>query len=220
MEARYSLKFTWCVLIGSCWSLYWIVQSPPTLAQCLALLVACYFATDLISGLLHIVLDNPRSLSIGLIRTLAQGFQDHHDDPSEIFEMSLFNHLYVMHLPLTIFFVAVLPFHDTLFYVVFLTMSAMLHLMQMSHRWAHLPVEEVPGAVRVLQRTRFLIGRQRHDQHHKPPYAKDFCIMTGLCNPPLNRLAKTFGVTSHWWGAAFLSACLLPLIFAGAAAYI
>jgi hypothetical protein len=214
MEAQYSTKFTWGIAAAACWSLYWIAQSPPTLAQFFALLVFCYFATDLISGLLHIVLDNPRSLDVRFIRTLAQGFQDHHEHPSRIFEMSLFNHLYVMHLPLMLFFAAVLPLHSPIFYTAFLIMVGMLHLMQMSHRWAHLPVKSVPGPVRGLQRARVLIRGHRHDQHHKPPYAKDFCIMTGLCNPALNRVVRVCGVTSHWWGGVFLLTTLLPLIFA------
>lgn len=211
MVAGYSSKFTFTMVAGMIWSLWFIAQDLPSLGATLFMVVLCYFATDMISGLLHIILDNPRSLDIPFIKPLAEGFQGHHNDPDGIFEMGLYQHLYVMHLPLTLLFIAVLPLHTPLVYVAYLSMVAMLHLMQMSHRWAHVPDDKRSSFVTALQRARFIIPFANHDKHHHPPYERDFCIMSGWCNGPLNVMARAFGVRSHAWMAVFLVACVVPL---------
>lgn len=212
MQASYSSKFTIAMSLGIAWSLYVIASDPPSLVAAASIVVLCYFVTDLVSGLLHIILDNPRSLDIKFIAPLAQGFQNHHADSEKIFrELTLYQHLYVMHLPLTLFFLAVVPFHEPLVYVAFLSMVAMLHLMQMSHRWAHIPDAQRGGFVTALQRVRFLIPYHVHARHHVDPYERNFCIMSGLCNPPLNAAASVFGVRSHAWIAVFLVACFIPI---------
>jgi hypothetical protein len=212
MQAKYSSKFTILMSLGIAWSLYRIVSEPPSFQAIAIMVVLCYFITDLVSGLLHIILDNPRSLAIKFIAPLAQGFQNHHNDPEKIFrELSLYQHLYVMHLPLTLFFIAVLPFNNPIVFVGYLCMVANLHLMQMSHRWAHVPDAQRGALVTSLQRVRFIIPYGAHAKHHVDPYARDFCIMSGLCNVPLNAAASVFGVRSHGWIAAFLAVCTIPI---------
>ena len=90
-------------------------------------------------------------------------------------------------------------------------MVAMLHLMQMGHRWAHIPAERRSGMVTAMQGVGFIIGQPEHDQHHVPPYKKDFCIMTGMCNRPLNATVRVFGATSHLWILVFLATCFVPV---------
>lgn len=210
----YSKAFTVTMVAGMGWSAWALVKTPPSLVQAGVLVTFSLVMTDLISGLLHVVLDNPRSLALAPIRGLAQGFQRHHQNPNNIYEMPLYQHLYVMHMPLTFLYVAVLPFHDAGMYIVFLSMVFWLHLMQMAHLWAHLPPERVPGVVRALHSTRVLLTKPKHDLHHTPPYDKDFCIMTGICNRPLNALVSLLGPTTHWWLAVFLASALSPLVLA------
>ena len=214
MKLGYSKLFTYTMGAALTWSVVSLVQTPPSLLDAFFVAFFTVFTTDLISGLLHVILDNPRSLEVGAIKGLAEGFQRHHDKPSSIYEMPLYQHLYVMHMPLTLFFLVVVPFHESLMYVVFISMCASLHLMQMAHLWAHLPPQELPGVVRALQKARILLSKPQHDKHHTAPYEKDHCIMTGMCNPVLNLATKTFGGTSHWWNAAFLAAALSPLAVA------
>ena len=202
------------MVAGMAWSVWALVQAPPSLPHAGTLVAFSLIVTDLISGLLHVVLDNPRSLALAPIRGLAQGFQRHHQNPSNIYEMPLYQHLYVMHMPLTFLFLAVLPFHDAGMHVVFLSMVVGLHVMQMAHLWAHLPPERVPSAVRLLHRSRVLLSKPEHDLHHTEPFDKDFCIMTGVCNRPLNALVSLLGPTTHWWLAVFLASALSPLVLA------
>jgi ubiquitin-conjugating enzyme E2 variant len=211
---KYSTAPTWIASAALCWSLYRVVQSPPSLLQGVLLLVACFFLTDLISGLLHVVLDNPRSLEVKPLYKLAIGFQRHHENPATIFEMSLYNHLYVMHLPLAAFFVVTALLGHELYLLSYVVMFAMLHLMQMAHRWSHQPADDVPRPVAALQRAGVLLDKPHHDEHHTPPYSKNFCIMTGMADPLLNVAVRRLGGTSHWWNAAFLTAALTPAFIA------
>ncbi|MCA9575942.1 MAG: hypothetical protein H6726_20150 [Sandaracinaceae bacterium] len=212
MQAQYSSKFTILMTLGIAWASYRIVTEPPSWRAVLIMLVLCYFVTDVVSGMLHIILDNPRSLDIKFIAPLAQGFQNHHNDPEKIFrELSLYQHLYVMHLPLTLFFFAVLPFNNPLVFVGYLGMVAMLHLMQMSHRWAHVPDAQRGTFVTMMQRVRFIIPYAAHAKHHVDPYDHDFCIMSGLGNKPLNLAARALGVRTHGWIPIFLLTCTVPI---------
>lgn len=211
---RYSKTFTWFLAAGILESTWVVMRAPPPWLDSLFLFVFCVLATDLISGLLHIVLDNPRSLDIALIRVLAAGFQAHHEDPSGIYQMPLYKHLYVMHMPLTIVFFIILPFHDARMHLTFLSMVFALHLMQMAHLWAHLPSEKLPALVRRLQRAGILVRGTQHRIHHAPPFDKNFCIMTGICNRPLNAAVSRFGATTHWWMPVFLVAAMSPFALA------
>jgi len=210
----YSKVFTYTMVAGMAWSAWDLIETPPPLFDAACVIVFSLVVTDLISGLLHVVLDNPRSLKLAPIRGLAEGFQRHHEKPANIYEMPLYQHLYVMHMPLTFLFVAVLPFQNPSMHVVFLSMVVGLHLMQMCHLWAHLPAERVPGPVRLLQKVGVLLSKREHDLHHSPPYDRDFCIMTGVCNRPLNAAVSVIGPTTHWWLAIFLVTALSPLAFA------
>src|SRR5687767_12749044 len=120
------------MVAGMAWSAWALVRNPPSLLDATIFVAFSLIVTDIISGLLHVVLDNPRSLDLAPIRGLAQGFQRHHQNPSNIYEMPLYQHLYVMHMPLTLLFVAVLPFQDAGMFVVFLSMVVGLHIMQMA----------------------------------------------------------------------------------------
>ncbi len=214
MAIDYSNKFTWIMTAASGWALWRIIQTPPPLLDTLLVLGLCFLITDLLSGLLHIILDNPRSLVIPPIKPLAEGFQRHHRKPHKIFEMSLYEHLFVMHLPLTIFAVVVIPFNDAHLFVAYLGMVASLHLMQMAHRWAHLPSDEIPAVVRGLQRARLLIGKPAHDAHHQEPFDQNFCIMTGMFNRPLNFVVRHTSRFSHAWLGVFMAVALIPVAVA------
>lgn len=70
----YSKAFTYTMALGMAWSAWALVQNPPGLLAALVCVAFCLVVTDLISGLLHVVLDNPRSLALPPIRGLAEGF--------------------------------------------------------------------------------------------------------------------------------------------------
>jgi hypothetical protein len=51
------------------------------------------------------------------------------------------------------------------------------------HQWAHM--SEPPSWVRWLQRLGVLLSQEQHQIHHTAPYATNYCITTGWCNPTL-----------------------------------
>jgi ubiquitin-conjugating enzyme E2 variant len=54
------------------------------------------------------------------------------------------------------------------------------------HKWAHLPTP--PRWVAWLQRRRLILSPEHHAAHHVPPYAQNYCITTGWCNPVLTAI--------------------------------
>jgi ubiquitin-conjugating enzyme E2 variant len=54
------------------------------------------------------------------------------------------------------------------------------------HQWAHMPLP--PRSVRALQDCRLILRRADHARHHRRPYDGCYCITTGWCNGPLERL--------------------------------
>jgi ubiquitin-conjugating enzyme E2 variant len=54
------------------------------------------------------------------------------------------------------------------------------------HQWAHMP--RPPRVVRWLQDRRVILSRREHSRHHCEPYARNYCIATGWCNPLLERI--------------------------------
>ncbi len=54
------------------------------------------------------------------------------------------------------------------------------------HQWAHM--KRPPRVVRLLQRTGLILGPRHHWRHHKSPFATNYCITTGWCDPILARV--------------------------------
>lgn len=182
------------------------------LGTALIVFLIAYVYTDLLSGVLHIILDNERSLNLSIVSSLARGFQEHHRTPNTIHEMSLYDHLYTMHLPLVMAFPPVVLMNFNMGYFVYLNFVIMLHLMQMAHRWAHMPSSRVHFIVKFLQHVGLLVSRKNHLTHHDNVYNTNFCIMNGWFNAPLNFAVRKFGRTSHGWIAVFLSLVALAFI--------
>jgi hypothetical protein len=210
----HSREFTLFLAVAVVWSIVVVVNEPLSPLRWVIIFAAIYVWTDLLSGLLHVVLDNERSLDISVIESLARGFQSHHRSPSDIYTMSLYNHLYTMHLPLTIVFGFVVLCGTSTHYAVFLCLALMLHLMQMSHRWAHLPRPQISGGLKALQRVGILLDPTAHRRHHRGKYDINFCIMNGWLNPALNFFIPRVGRTSHAWIGLFLLSAAMPLGFA------
>lgn len=62
-------------------------------------------------------------------------------------------------------------------------------LSQVPHYYAHRRSESprVHGLVRLLQRTGLILDPQHHAEHHRD-FDRNFCILSGWCNPLLNSL--------------------------------
>ena len=54
------------------------------------------------------------------------------------------------------------------------------------HQWAHM--KSPPRLVGWFQRRGLILGPRHHRRHHKSPFAVNYCITTGWCDPVLTRI--------------------------------
>jgi len=179
---------------GNAYALYSLgvagVNGTLDMTKVLLVLVIMFFFIDIISGLLHLVLDNPHFLHTPGLTKLAEGFQQHHTNTNLIIKMRLQDHLRPMCTPI----VAVIAiggvyhgFANQSFCAFVLGMSGGVCWMQCAHRWSHMLTEKERGPViSRLQRMGLALPPHVHLKHHTPPYMHTFCIMSGVFNPALN----------------------------------
>ena len=210
----YNNIYTYTMSLFTLVSTYMVMADPAEITTPFMIYTCLFyvFATDLVSGLLHIVLDNKRSLEIPVIRPLAEGFQRHHINPKNIYQMSWYKHIFGIHLPLTFLFVVVLIVNSPKLYFSYVSLVLFMHLMQMSHRWSHTPVSMLSKPVILLQKMRILLTRKAHGVHHNGIYDSNFCIFNGYMNPLLNKLTTVFNRESHGWVFVFVISTIAMLI--------
>ena len=172
---------------------------------------------DLVSGVLHLILDNPLFLHTPGLKGMCLGFQQHHANPSLIYKMDLQTHLRPMAAPATIVYVVgagVHGFDSIAFCVGYVCASLCLVWMQLSHRWAHMPRQRHDAFTRTLITLRVVIQPAQHGLHHLPPYLSNFCILNGLCNPLLNQALRLPHCSPHSriWLPAFVGLVLAYIL--------
>jgi len=147
---------------------------------------------DVLSGMLHVVLDNPAFTTWPLRGPGAVGFQRHHHHPAGITVYPLINfvqeHLGGMAAMLLF---GLFPAKWSagaatpavrLFYAQAVALSC---VMMASHRWSHTMPDHLPRAISVLQSSGLLLDHHAHSLHHVD-YNMNFAIFTGWINPSLN----------------------------------
>jgi hypothetical protein len=142
---------------------------------------------DIGTGLLHILLDDPNTLKIGipLVAQKAKEFQMHHETPfilSTSSTVDLLNSVAIFSVP---FWIASFYFiwnQFRCFYVTFFGMSALgILFCQYLHAISHTPLSRIPAPF--LPLAAYL--KQVHMQHHKA-FDCNFNILIGWFNPITN----------------------------------
>ena len=171
------------------------------------LFVLALIWTDIASGLLHVVLDNPNLNSWPIIGPEARNFQAHRecataflslplpheafvaiadDDPSAIargeWKHFLREHHFVC---VAVGSTWLLRTSDSRLGLFLVHTGWMTHLMMASHRWSHTPPHRVPAPVQGLQAAGVLMSQEHHSAHHAS-YDINFAIFGGWVNPALN----------------------------------
>ena len=150
-----------------------------------------FFFIDLASGLLHIVLDNPHNVDNKYIGKFADGFQQHHFNTSLVVNMKLRDHLRPMGLVIVFTSYLGLLIHgayNTSLYIYIVTFSFSICWMQCCHRWSHMTRTKRGFIITMFQKLGICLKPTEHLIHHKSPYLKNFCIMSGVFNPFLNKI--------------------------------
>ena len=147
------------------------------------LMVVAFVYTDWMSGLLHVVLDNPVMNTWPGIGPEARAFQGHHFDPTgvargPILDMVREDHSVVF---IVMIVLAVLRPSSPGLLTFGLHFSWMSHLMMASHRWSHTHPKYLSWMTIKMQQFGILMTTRHHSKHHAS-YDCNFCIFSGLMN--------------------------------------
>lgn len=171
--------------IAACWL---VTLCPSRLALCLATVIL-YFESDLYSGVLHIVLDDPKNLGRSnylLEAIMFQGcleFQWHHEIPRDIVHKGLLSscadlNVVVIANMCAIALVHGLPTNEENHLLWSLLGFKLLYgyFGQLNHLMAHTSTKERPAIIRALQRWTFMLDHKKHNGHHRT-YDENFCLL-------------------------------------------
>jgi ubiquitin-conjugating enzyme E2 variant len=154
---------------------------------------AGYSLADLGTGVYHWFIDNYGDTATPVIGGQVASFLDHHRRPSAITRLEPCNLLHTLAA-----FVAVVlsatgaalsahggaPAAAHAFACAF---AAFGMLSVKIHAWAHEAPARLPPGVGALQAAGVLVSRAKHAGHHRPPHNSNYCGVSGMWNPVLDR---------------------------------
>ena len=141
---------------------------------------------EMFSGTFHWATDNYGRLETPVVGFACAAFQGHHLAPWTISHRSFFNNVHKIAgatLPLISAAVALLPPAGAAFVAVMLYCQL---IAQEFHRWSHTPPKLLAPWQRRLQRLGIALPFAEHAAHHKPPFDRKYCILTGRINAVLD----------------------------------
>lgn len=183
----FDLVLAWYVGLG-------VMAHSPGVLVLLLMALGAYLAADFVSGLVHFLGDSFGSVHTPWLgTTFVLPFRSHHEHPQGICEHDFVetngNNAFATLFGVvpTLWFVPVRAGGiATAFGAFVLVFSVLLLFTNQIHKWAH--VARPPRLVSFLQRVGILLSRERHLSHHTPPYARGFCVTSGLVNTLLDPL--------------------------------
>lgn len=141
---------------------------------------------ELFSGAFHWATDNYGRLETPVVGFACAAFQGHHLAPWTISYRSFSNNVYKIAaatIPLNLMALLFLPASGASFMA---TMFYSQLLAQEFHRWTHTPPKMLAPWQRRLQEIGIALPVREHAAHHKPPFDKHYCILTGGLNVVLD----------------------------------
>jgi len=168
-----------------------LVASQPGVS--VLVMVAAYLGADFVSGIVHWMAATWGSAELPIIgKALVRPFREHHVDPKGItrhdfIETNGANCL--ISLPSAAAAVWLLDGQQGTRELAALFLALLILFVMLTnqfHKWSH---TDAPGAwVRFLQKTHLILPVDHHEQHHRAPYAKNYCITAGWMNYVLERI--------------------------------
>ena len=207
----YQRRFKPFVFLIIALSVYGIAQTSSPLAL-LATFVAMYFYIDFYSGVLHIVLDNPRFVSLPVIGVPCVEFQWHHTFAYDISTRTLFDvwgDLNVLLFAKSLFLFGTLGFTPTTLTVAGVGYS-LGYANQLSHRLTHTSPRRRPKWAVWLQERHILLPPAIHHEHHSD-YSQAFPVLNGHSRGVLQWMLRIVPKGYVWLGL-FLVLSALDLV--------
>src|SRR5688572_4101075 len=169
------------------WNLVRLAQVPELLGWWLPLAIfGGMAAADFVSGLVHWSADTWGTETMPVLgRRFVRPFRVHHVNPDDFLRRSFLDTNGDVAMIVSLFLIATLwiPLTATwgqmgaVFVVAFCVTGLPTNQV---HQWAHM--RPPPRWVGWLQDRGVILGRTAHRQHHREPYALNYCIATGWCN--------------------------------------
>ena len=172
---------------------------------CLVSMLVMFFYYDLLSGILHVVLDEPSFISLPLIGEGCLEFQWHHHLPDDIYSKSFLEVCGDLNLVLSIILVKDLLLFKGVNPTALCLCAAkvlMAYFGQLCHCMCHAPRHCRPAWVTTLQELGLMLHPREHATHHAK-YDDNFCIGSGMFNPFVKSLLPMGG---KWtWLGVFIA---------------
>merc|ERR1711871_782587 len=183
-----------------------------TLQDHMWIIFAAFVFTDWMSGLLHVVLDNPVMNTWPVVGPEAKAFQGHHYDPTAVARGNWMNFLREHHILVFLVMAIYLVVKPSspglmLFSLHFMWMS---HVMMAAHRWSHTNPKYLTSMVKFMMSYHIMMNVQHHSAHHAS-YDCNFCIFSGWMNPLLNQLVHVIHWRSPLWVFVLAGFAFVPL---------
>ena len=207
----YQRRFKPFVFVVLAVCVYGILQAP-SLVALLATFAFMYLYIDFYSGVLHVVLDNPRFIRLPLIGVPCVEFQWHHTFAYDIATRRLFDvwgDLNVLLFAKSIFFFGICGFTPTTFMVAGVGFS-LGYANQFSHRLAHTAPRQRPRIATWLQEHHVLLPPAVHHVHHAT-YDQSFPVLNGHSRPLIQAMLR-LAPNGFAWLAMFLALSAFDLV--------
>jgi hypothetical protein len=153
--------------------------------------MAAWLAVDLLSGVVHWAFDTWGSVHTPLVGArFIRPFREHHWDPHAMTRHDFVetNGSSCLAALVLLGVAAALPADSrawVLAHAIFVFVALGVVVTNQCHKWAHLPLAEVPRPVRLAQRLRLILRPEDHLRHHVRPFDSHYCTAAGWLNRPL-----------------------------------
>lgn len=152
----------------------------------IATIMASIFLGDFATGVFHWSVDNYGRLETPVFGSVCAAFQGHHVTPWTITFRSFSNNVYKIAYgsvaALTLLAISPADGYLRTFLALFINWWL---LSQEFHKYSHM--RQVPAMISALQDAGIILSRKEHGLHHSSPFESHYCILTGVCNPLLDK---------------------------------
>ena len=144
---------------------------------------------DLGTGIFHWSVDNYGDIKTPVFGAVCVAFQGHHDTPWTITFRSFCNNVFKIAygtIPALLLLPVLINDSAPLVKIFFTLFINWWLISQEFHKWAHMRTPPSP-VVKFLQDSGVILSRREHGLHHTSPFEGHYCILTGICNPILDK---------------------------------
>lgn len=162
------------------------VHSVGDVASLAGVVAASVVLGDFGTGVFHWSVDNYGSINTPVVGTVCAAFQGHHSTPWTITFRSFVNNVYkISYGTIPALALVAASSMDTSMKLFFSLFINWWLISQELHKYSHM--KKVPANIKRLQDMGIILSKKEHGLHHNSPFEGHYCILTGICNPILDK---------------------------------